>query len=84
MNIDNIKEIMKFIGKHSLREIETGLLLYEFTDLVADSLTYDDVNKMYDLFKNNDCFIDEGLRDNIHEEFNNRNLEKEQEEELEK
>ena len=76
MNTEYIRSLLNVFHNHSIYDIETALIIYEFSDEDSRYIKDEELNRVYELIKSQDEIIDEYIIEKYRQE------EREKEEEL--
>ena len=76
MNTEYIRSLLNVFHNHSICDIETALIIYEFSDKDSRYIKDEELNRVYELIKSQDEIIDEYIIEKYRQE------EREKEEEL--
>lgn len=65
MNTDYIKKLLIMFNNKSVYEIETALVIYEFMEKDVNSISDEEIFKVYDLIHSQDEIFDDYVKEEI-------------------
>lgn len=68
MNTEYIRSLLNAFHNHSIYDIETALIIYEFSDKDIRYIEEEEMNRVYKLIKSQDEIIDEYIIEKYRQE----------------